>query len=113
MEGNSFLQLPVNFHSNRWSVFRDFMFTVFGNVVSGKSRFKLDIVIRSHVQARTFFTVTPSIFGISGPGALKIRRKDVASGICKHPENQFAEIFRVTYRLKDLSDVQYRTKVLI
>ena len=28
MEGNSFLQLPVDFHSNRWSGFRDFMFAV-------------------------------------------------------------------------------------
>ena len=66
MEGNSFLQLPVNFHSIPWSGFRDFMFTVLENVVSGKSRFKLDIVIRSHVQTRTFLIVIPSIFGISG-----------------------------------------------
>ena len=41
------------------------MFTVLENVVSGKSRLKLDIgfvVIRSHVQARTFLSVSPSIF---------------------------------------------------
>ena len=44
------------------------MFTVLENVVSGKSRLKLDIVIRSHVQAPTFFTVMPSIFLILGPG---------------------------------------------
>ena len=68
MKGNSFLHLSVNFHSNRCTGFPDFMFTILGNVVSGKSRFKLDIVIRSRVQARTFFTVFPSIFGISGPG---------------------------------------------
>ena len=68
VEGNSFLQLPVNFHQNRWIGFPDFMFTVLGNVVSGESRFKLAIVIRSHVQARTFFSVIPLIFRISGPG---------------------------------------------
>ena len=75
MEVNSFVQLAVNFHSNRWSGFRDFMFTVLENVVSGKL-----------LQFLEFW----------GPVALKIRRRDVASGICKHPKT-FLKIFRVTY----------------
>ena len=41
MEGNSFLQLSVNFQSNRWSSFRDFMFTVLENVVSREIAFEV------------------------------------------------------------------------
>ena len=90
--GNSFLHLPVNFHSNGWSGFRDFMFTLLENVVSVKSRLKLDI---------QFYIFACNSFNFRARLRLKyVENMCITNGICKSRKIEFSNILRVTYPLK-------------